>query len=176
MAAQVTGLERFWPRSRRILRIRMDDITEIDIDRTGTEALVADRAMIGHIVHFVEMPDGNTATGLFLVEKGLDDQTGGQNLVARRIQQVGTRYMGVAHRFAFAAAQTVADIVVEVTQLALFQQQRLLLHQAQRGRIGIVQPGTGQQLAGVEMVFRIDLLLVGSEGIDDRRIQVAGSW
>ena len=58
-------------------------VTEIDIHRTGIEALMTDGAVIGHVVHFVEMPYGNTAPRLFLVQEGLDDEARRKDLVAR---------------------------------------------------------------------------------------------
>jgi hypothetical protein len=69
------------------------NIAEIDVDRAGSEALVADRAVIGDVVELVEMPERDAAASLFLVEEGLDQQGSGQDLVARRIKQIGARYM-----------------------------------------------------------------------------------
>ena len=61
----------------------------------------------------------------------LDDQAGGKDLVAWRVQQVGARNVGVAHRLALATTQAIANIVVERTQLRSLEQQRFLLNQTQ---------------------------------------------
>ena len=57
-------------------------ITKIDVDRAGVEAFVADRAMVGHIVHLLEVAQAQAPPGLFLIQKGLDDQPAGEDLVA----------------------------------------------------------------------------------------------
>ena len=48
------------------------------------------------------MPQRDAAPRLLLVEESLDDETGGEDLVARRVQQVGPRHMGHANRLALA--------------------------------------------------------------------------
>ena len=88
-------------------------------------------AVIGHVVHFVEMTQRNAAPGLLLVEEGLDDETRRQHLVTRRVKQVGAGNVGVAHRLALAAAQAVLDHGVEIAQFAGLQNQGFLLHQSQ---------------------------------------------
>ncbi len=65
---------------------RHGDIAEIDVDRAGRFALVADRAVIRDIGQFIPVLDRHAAAGLLLVEEGLDQQRGRENLVARRIQ------------------------------------------------------------------------------------------
>ena len=57
------------------------DIAEIDIDGARAETLVTNRAVIGDIVHFIEMANRNPAPGLFLVEKRLYHHTRCQYLV-----------------------------------------------------------------------------------------------
>jgi hypothetical protein len=65
--------------------------------------------MVCHIVEFVEMLDRDAAPRLFLVQESLDQQGSGEDLVARRVQQIGAWHMGGAHRFAFSAAQAILD-------------------------------------------------------------------
>jgi hypothetical protein len=78
---------------------------------------------------------------LLLVQEGLDQQRGGQDLVARAVQQVGARHVGGAHRLALAAAQAVLDAVGNGADVALLHDQRLVPHQAEAGRVGIGQIG-----------------------------------
>ena len=75
----------------------------------GDSAAVADRAMIGHVGELVPVLDRDAAAGLLLVEKRLDEQRGGQDLVARRVQQIGARHVGRADGLALAAAQAILD-------------------------------------------------------------------
>jgi hypothetical protein len=65
--------------------------------------------VVGDVVEFVEMAQRNAAPGLLLVEEGLDQQRGGEDLVARRVEQVGARHVRRADRLALAAAQAVLD-------------------------------------------------------------------
>src|SRR3569623_1399704 len=106
-------------------------VAEVDVDRARRHALVTDGAVIGDVVHLVEVADGDAAPWLLLVQEGLDHETRREDFITRRVKQVRARDMRVADRLALAAAQTVADIVVERAELALFEQQRLLLHEAQ---------------------------------------------
>ncbi len=133
------------------------DVAEVDVHRAGLFALVAHGAVVGDVVHLVEVADRDAAARLFLVQERLDDETGGQDLVARRVQQVGARHVRVAHRLALAAAQAVLDLVVERAQLARLQDQRLLLHQAQRRRVRAVEGRARQQLAAIEMAVGVDV-------------------
>jgi hypothetical protein len=59
------------------------DLAEVNIHRAGCLALVAGGAMVGHIVEGGKMLLRNAAPGLLLIEKGLDEQAGGKDLVAR---------------------------------------------------------------------------------------------
>ena len=49
----------------------------------GALALVAHGAVIGDIVHLVEVLQRDAAPGLLLVQEGLDHQAGAEDLVAR---------------------------------------------------------------------------------------------
>ena len=146
-------------------------IAEIDVNRAGVQALVAHGAMVGDIAEFVEVRDRNAAAGLFLVQERLDQQRGAEYLVARRIQQVGARHMGAAHRLALAAAQTVLDRIGDIAQFAFFQDQAFQFHQVKARGIGALQVATAEQLAFVEAAFRVDLLLVSGERGDFLRIE-----
>lgn len=54
-----------------------------------------------------------------------------QYFIARRIEQIGTRDMGITLRLTLTATQAVFDIFIQRTQLAFFQNQCFLLHQSQ---------------------------------------------
>ncbi len=88
------------------------DVAEVYIDGTGGEALVADRAVVGHVVHLLEVTQRHAAAGLLLVQECLHHQPGAEYLVAGGVKQVGPRHMGHAHRLALAAPQAVPHIVV----------------------------------------------------------------
>jgi len=149
------------------------DVTEVDIDRARRLTLVADGAVVGDVVHLGEVAHRDTAPGLLLVEERLDDQAGGKDLVARRVEQVGARHVGGADRLAFAAAEAVLDRLVERPELARLENQRLLFDQAQRRRVGVVKPRAGQQFAAVEVAVRIDFFLVGGKCRGVFRVKVA---
>ena len=135
-------------------------VAEIDIDRAGVLALVADGAVVGHVAELVEVLERHAAPGLLFVQEGLDQQRGGENLVARRVEQVGARDMGVAHRLALAAAQAVLDRIGDVLGFGGFEDDRFGFEQAERRRVGVAQVGTAQELALVEAAVRIDFFLV----------------
>ena len=59
------------------------DVAEVDVDRAGRQAFVADGAMIGDVRQFVPMLDRHAAPRLLLVEERLDQQRGREDLVAR---------------------------------------------------------------------------------------------
>jgi hypothetical protein len=122
------------------------DIAEIDVDRAGRDALVADRAVIGDVVELVEMPQRDAAPGLFLVEEGLDQQRGGEDLVARRVEQVGARNVRRTDRLALAATQAVLDHRRDVADLRLLHDQRLGAEQRERGRVGVARSAPGSSL------------------------------
>ncbi len=79
--------------------------------------------------------------------------------------------MSAAHRFAFAAAQTVLDRIGNLAQLAFFQDQAFQFHQVEARRVGALQVAAGQQLALVEVALRVDQLLVCGERGDFIRFQ-----
>ena len=110
---------------------------EIDVHRARIQALVAHGAVVGDVVEVAEVAHRDAAPGLFLVQEGLDDQAGGEDLVARRVEQVRARHVSHAHRLALAAAQAVLDVVVQQAEFALLQDQRFLLHQCQRRRVRV---------------------------------------
>ena len=123
-------------------------------------------AVVGDVAEFVEMLDRNAAPGLLFVQKSLDQQRGGEDLVARAIQQIGARNMRVAHRLALAAAQAVLDRIGDFADLGLLHDQRFGFQQREAGGVGIAQIGAGHQLALVEAALRIDFLLVAHEALD----------
>ena len=141
------------------------DLAKVDVDWAGGEALVADGAVVGHIAEFIPVGQADTTTGLLFVQEGLDQQRGGQNFVARRIEQVGPRRMGGTDRLALAAAQAVGKGVCNRTNVALLQDEALALHEAKRWRVGIAQICPSQQLARIEMLMRVDLSLVVGKGL-----------
>ena len=160
-------------------------IAEVDLDRARVEALVADRAVVGHIFKFLPMLERHAAARLLFVEEGLDQQRGRQNLVAGRVQQIGAWHMGGTHGLALAAAQAVLDGVGNGANVRLLHDDGLIAHQAEGRRVGIGQIGKHQrfarraavvalvrrgiplfvadQLALVEAAFRVHALLVCSK-------------
>ena len=48
------------------------DVAKVDVDRTGLETFVADRAVIGDVVEFVEMLERDAAPSLLFVQEGFD--------------------------------------------------------------------------------------------------------
>ena len=64
---------------------------------------------------------------MFFVEEGFDDEAGGEDFVARGVEEVGARDVGHADGFAFAAAQAVFDFVVERAQFGFFEDEGVLL-------------------------------------------------
>ena len=139
------------------------NIAEVDLDRARFDATMADRAMVGHVGQFLEVLEADAAAGLLLVEEGLGQQADAEDLVARRVQQIGARYVSGAHRLAFAAAQAVLDRVADGADVGLFQNQRLGAQQGERRGIGHGEVGAGQQFPAVEVTVGVHLLFVGAE-------------
>lgn len=131
---------------------------------------MADRAVVGHILELFPMLDGNAAAGLLFVEEGFHQQRSRQDLVARRVEQVGARHVGRADRLALAAAQAILDAAGNRADVALLHDQRFVAHQAEGRRVGIGQirfhAGQVQQLALVEAAFGVYALLVFAEFAD----------
>ena len=86
-------------------------LTKVNLHRARREALVADSAVVGHIFKFLPVLDRHTATGLFFVQEGLDQQRGRQDFVAGAVEQVSARHVGGADWLALTASQTVFDAV-----------------------------------------------------------------
>ena len=66
-------------------------VAEIDVDRARIDALVADRAVVGHVAEFVEVAQREATPRLLLVEKRLGQERRGEDLVARTVEQVRAR-------------------------------------------------------------------------------------
>ena len=135
-------------------------VAEVDVHRTGRVALVADRAVVGHVLELFPMLQADAATGLLFVQEGLDQQRSRQDLVARRVQQVRARHVGRTDRLALAAAQAVLDGFGDGADIALLHDERFVSHQAEAGRPGVAQVRAGHQLAGVEVAVGVDAALV----------------
>jgi hypothetical protein len=71
----------------------------------------------------------NSSKWRSLVQEGFDQQRGGEDLVARAVEQVGARHMRRAHRLALAAAQAVLDRVGDAADRALLQDQAFVANQ-----------------------------------------------
>ena len=69
------------------------NIAKIDVDRARFDTAVTDRAMVGNVVEFVKMLQRNAAPGLLFIKEGFDQQRSRENLVARRVEQVGARHV-----------------------------------------------------------------------------------
>jgi len=139
------------------------DVAKVDVYRARLLALVAYGAVVGHVLELGPVGERNPAPGLLFIQHGLDQQRSGQDLVARAVHQVGARHMGGAHRLAFAAAQTVLDVVRNLADLGLLHDQRLVPHQVEAGGVGVVEVAPAHQLAAVEAAVRVDSGLVVPE-------------
>jgi hypothetical protein len=107
---RTAGVELLLAHARSRSRMAIDTSPKSMSTGQGLGALVADGAVVGDVVRkFVPVLDRHAAAGLLLVQEGLDQQRGGEDLVARRVQQVGARHVGGAHGLALAAAQAVLD-------------------------------------------------------------------
>ncbi len=139
-------------------------VTEVDIHRAWAQALVTHRAMVGDVFKLFPMLDADAAPGLLFVQEGLHQQRGREDLVARAVQQVGSRHMRGAHRFAFTAAQAILDGAGNIADIALLHDQRFVAHEAKARGIGVGQVSrksrVAQELALVEAALRIDAVLV----------------
>ena len=102
----------------------------------------------------------DAAARLLLVQEGLDQQRGGEDLVARAVQQVGARHVRRAHRLALAAAQAVLDAVGDGADVALLHDQRLVAHQAEARRVGVGQVGVDATCAESACAWRSSLPLL----------------
>ena len=94
-------------------------VAEVDVHRAGGLALVADGAMVGHVAELVVVRERDAAARLLLVQDRLDEQRGGEDLVARRVEQVGARHVRRARRLALAAAQAVLDRARHAAEVGL---------------------------------------------------------
>ena len=155
-------------------------VAKVDLHRAGRKALVAQGAVLGHVLKLLPVVAGDAPARLLLVQKGFHQQRGGQNLVAWRIQQVRARNVRVAHRLALAAAQAVLDRFGNGANVGLLHDDRLVAHQPKAGRVGVGQVGKHQrlargfgghqpvflanELAPVEAPVRVDALFVIGKG------------
>jgi hypothetical protein len=89
--------------------------------------------VVGHVLELGPVGQRHAAAGLLLIQEGLDQQRGAEDLVARAVQQVGARHVGRAHRLALAAAQAVLDVVGDLADGGLLHDQRLVAHQVEAG-------------------------------------------
>jgi hypothetical protein len=95
------------------LRMFIDTSPKSMFTGQATRALVAHGAVVGHVLELLPVLQADAAARLLLVEEGLDQQRGRQDLVARAVQQVGARHVRRAHRLALAAAQAVLDALAD---------------------------------------------------------------
>ena len=142
-------------------------VAEVDVDRTGIEALVTDGAVVGDVGELVEMPQADAAPRLLLVQESLDQERRRQDLVARAVEQVRARRMRRARRLALAAAQAILDRFGDAADRALLEDQALRADQREARRVRVRQVReqrvVANQLALVEPAFRVDALLVVGE-------------
>ncbi len=109
------------------------------------------------------MLDRYSAPRLLFVQKRFDQQRSRKNLVARRVEQVGARYVRRAHWLALAAAQAILDGIGDACDIALLHDQRFVTHQSEARRIRVRHVRARHQLALVETAFRIDGVLVAAK-------------
>ena len=119
--------------------------------------------MVGDIAELFPMPDRHAATGLLLVEEGLDQQRSREDLVAWAVEEVGAWYVSRADGFALAAAQAVLDRARDRADVGLLHDQRLVPEQVEARRIGAGEIAPRQQLALVEAALGVDARLVGAQ-------------
>ena len=117
------------------------DVAEVDLHRAWREALVAHRAVVGHVLELFPMLDADAAARLLFVQKSLDQERGREDLVARAVEQVGARHVRRAHRLALAATQAVLHRVGDGADVALLHDQRLVAHEPEAGGVGVGQVG-----------------------------------
>jgi len=139
-------------------------VTEIDLHRAGRQAAHADRAVIAKVRELIHMTLRETAAGLLFVEVGLDQKRCGNDLVSRRIEQVGVRLMRRTGVLALAAAQAVLDGVRNILQIVLLHEERLGAQQMEARREGDIESRAVAQLAAVEEAVRVHLVEVLVEG------------
>src|SRR5690606_11043736 len=114
----------------------------------------------------IKVLERDAAPGLLFVKKGFGQQRSGEDLVAWRVKQIGTRNMRGADRLALAAAQAVLDRFIDLADRRLLHDQRLGAEQREGRRVSARQVGARHQLALIETALRIDLGLVGPERRD----------
>ena len=119
-------------------------------------------------LELVPVPQRHAAARLLLVQERLDQQRGGEDLVARAVQQVGARHVRGAHRLALAAAQAVLDRIGDRADVGLLHDQRLVAHQAEARRVGVGAGRRGSDASRSSLPLlkrpsRVDALLVGAE-------------
>ncbi len=97
------------------------------------------------------------AASLLFVEESLKKQGYRNNLISRRVQQIGIRYVSSTDRFAFTAAQAKVLISSEICLASLFlHNDRLMAKQIKAGRVSQRKVGLRSELAFVEMTLRIN--------------------
>ena len=132
IAAALPGRKLFAHLAQQVAHVH-GHVAEVDLDRAGRQALVADRAVVGHVLELLPVLDADAAARLLFVQEGLDQQRGGEDLVARAVEQVGARHVRGADRLALAAAQAVLDRIGNGADVALLHDQRLMAHQPKLG-------------------------------------------
>ena len=137
-------------------------------------------AVIGHVFKLLPMFDADSTSGLFFVQKGFNQQRSGQNFVSRAVEQICTRHMGGAHRFALATTQAIFDAVGNVANVRLLHDEGFMPHEAKTGGVGLGEVGRADgfipchmanllagthQLAAVEVPLGVHTHFVVSEGL-----------
>ena len=138
---RVAGAKRLLPHLAQQVAHVHRHLAEVDVDRARRQTLVAHGAVVGHVLKLFPVLDADAAPGLFFVQKRFDQQRRRQNLVARAVEQIGTRHVGGAHRLALAAAQAVLDRIGNRADVGLLHDERLMTHQAKTRRVGVGQIG-----------------------------------
>ena len=100
------------------------------------------------------------AARLAFVENRFDQQTGGNDFVARREKKTRARYMRRTLGFALAAAQAVLDGVADLFDLSLLHDERLGTEQIKTRGVEHLQINVFGQFAAVKVPLRVHLMHV----------------
>ena len=154
------------------LPLQHRDRAAVDVHRAGLEALVADGAVVGHLLQPGQQLESGRALPLGIVQQRLHQRADRQVLVPGVEEQAPARVEHAAVGLALAAAHAVGDALGQLLQLAVFQDPRLQRQQVERGREDPRQRPQVLELARVHQPPGIDLPPVAVQLLDPGRLQV----
>ncbi len=160
------------PAGRQDLPLDDGDLAGVDVDRAGLQALVADGAVVGHLLEVAEQLEGPGALALGVVEERLDEGADGQVLVARVEEHPAGRVEDAAIRLALPAAHAGGDAPGQLLELAVLEDAGLQLQEVERRRVDLFQGRQVGELARVHEAARVDHPPVGLELLAPLRVPV----